>query len=120
MKKYLKKDYIRAYDGRVQPTHATLIFHTLTDKLIDFSKCELVVEGYIEGIGANLDAGNNVTLQYGNYSLVRYVKTSFNDNEFEQNREPLFTTSYLNLLQYSEDYANSIAQQHVFINKHLT
>ena len=42
MKKYLKKDYIRVYDGRVQATHAKLTCHTLTDKLIDFSKGELV------------------------------------------------------------------------------
>ena len=114
MKKYLKKDYIRFYDGRVQATHAKLTCHTLTYKLIDFSKAELVIEGYIEGLGANLVAGNNIAPQNGNYSLARDVKISFNNNEVEHNREPRFTTSYLNLLEYSEDYANSIAQQHGF------
>ena len=47
MKKYLKKDYIRVYDGRVQATHAKLTCHTLTDKLIDFSKGELIIVGHI-------------------------------------------------------------------------
>ena len=41
MKKYLKKDYIRVYDGRVQETHAKLTCHTLTDKLIDFQRGNL-------------------------------------------------------------------------------
>ena len=33
----------------------------------------------------------------------------------EHNREPLFTTTYLNLLEYSPDYASSVAVQYGFI-----
>ena len=42
--KVCQKDYIRVYEGRVQHNHAKLTCHTLTDKLIDFSKGELVLE----------------------------------------------------------------------------
>ena len=110
----MKKDCIRAYDGRVQATHAKLTCHTLTDKLIDFSKRELVIEGYIEGVGGNLAINSDISLRNGNYSLVRDVKVSFSNNEVEHNWEALFTTSYLNLLEYSEDYTKSIALQHGF------
>ena len=43
MKKYLKKDYIRVYDGRSDETRAKLTCHTLADKLIDFSNGELII-----------------------------------------------------------------------------
>ena len=68
----------------------------------------------IEGVGGNLTVNSDISLQNGNYSLVRDVKVSFNNNEVEHNREPLFTTSYLNLLEYSDDYTKSIALQHGF------
>ena len=42
-------------------------------------------------------------------------KISFNNNEVEHNREPLFPTTYLNLLEYSPDYASSVAVQYGFV-----
>ena len=116
MKKYAKKDYIRVYDGRIQADHAKLTCHTLTDKLIDYSQGELVLEGYMESTTANnLAAGNDISTQNGFYSVLKDVKISFNNNEVEHNREPLFTTTYLNMLEYSPDYASSVAVQYGFI-----
>ena len=87
----------------------------MTDKLIDFSKRELIVEGYIISTTATpLAAKQEIGLQNGNYSVLKDVKISFNNNEIEHTREPLYTTTYLNLLQYSDDYSKSIATQYGF------
>ena len=116
MKKYIKKDYIQVYEGRAQSNYAKLTCHTLTDKLIDFSRGKLVLQGYIESATANALAGAAVIgIQNGFYSVLRDVKISFNNNEVEHNREPLFTTTYQNLLEYSPDYASSIAVRYGFI-----
>ena len=72
MKKYVKKDYIRVYDGRVRADGAKLPCHTLTDKLIDFSQGELVISGYIESTTGNALAGAAVIgIQSGFYSILR-------------------------------------------------
>ena len=116
MKRYVKKDYIRVYDGRVQGDHAKLTCHTLTDKLIDFSQGELVVVGSVQSTtGTPLANNDDISIQNGFYSILKDVKISFNNNEVEHNREPLFTTTYLNLLEYSPDYASSLAVQYGFI-----
>ena len=115
MKKYVKKDYIRVYDGRVQANHAKLTCHTLTDKLIDFSKGELILSGYMESTTAVVLAGGmDISIQNGCYSVLSDVKISFNNNEVEHNREPLFSTTYLNWLEFSPDYTQSVAEQYGF------
>ena len=116
MQKYIKKDYIRIEEKNVQETYAKITGHTLTDKLIDFSKGELIITGHIESTnGTPLPNGDDIGLQNGFYSVFRDVKISFNNNQVEHNREPLFTSTYVNLLEYSPDYASSIATQYGFI-----
>ena len=76
----------------------------MTDKFIDFSKGELVVEDYIISITATPRASTQeVALQNRNYSVLKDVKVSFNNNEVVHNREPLYT-----------DYSKSIATQYGF------
>ena len=87
----------------------------MTDKLIDFSKGELIITGYIiSTTGTALAVNQEISLQNGNYSVLKDVKVSFNNNEVEHNREPLYTATYLNLLEYSDDYTKSIGLQYGF------
>ena len=87
----------------------------MTDKLIDFLKGELVIEDYIIlTTGSPLAANQEIGLLNGNYSVLKDVKISFNNNEVEHNREPLYATTYLNLLEDSDDYSKSIATQYGF------
>ena len=92
----------------MQGYHAKLACHTLSDKLIDFSQGELVISGSVtstteKALGNNQDIG----IQNWFYSILADVRILLNNNEVEHNREPIFTTTYLNLLEYSPDYASS-------------
>ena len=94
IKIFVKKDHIRVYDGRIQADHAKLTCHSLTDKLIDFSKGKLELTGHIVGTGNALIQAAVIGIQTGFYLVVRDVKISFNNNKVEHNREPLFTATY--------------------------
>ena len=53
IKKYVKKDYTRVYDGRVLADGAKYPCYTLTDELIDFSQSDFVISGCIESSTGN-------------------------------------------------------------------
>ena len=113
MKKYVKKDYIHVYDGCVQGDHAKLTCHAQTDKVIDFSEGELEISGFVTSTtGTVLDNNQDIGIQNGFYLILKDDKISSNNNEAEHNREPIFTSTYLNLLEYLPDYASSTAVQY--------
>ena len=112
IKKYLKKDYIKTYpeSQNAGATHVVFRCHALTDKLIDYSDSYFLFRGYLTAA-----AGDVIGLQNGSNCLFKDVKLSFNNNEVEHNRRPYLSTTWLNLLEFSPDYAGSIAVQHGFI-----
>lgn len=116
-KNYVKKDLIRVYDSILQPGSNRLKFtcHHLVNKLIDYSDGFILFEGYISSTTANpLTNGDIVDIQNGANCLFKDVKVSFNNNEVEHNRRPDISTTWLNLLEYSDDYARSVAVQYGF------
>ena len=112
LKNYIKKDLVRVYDTVLQPgsNRAKFTCHTLTNKLIDYSDAFILFEGYISSTTGTAIADNDiVSIQNGSNSLFTDVKVSFNNNEVEHNRRPDISTTWLNMLECSPDYATSVA-----------
>ena len=118
LKKYVKKDLVRVYDSVLQPGANRVKFtcHTLVNKLIDYSEAFIIFDGYISSsTGTALANGNIVSIQNGTNSLFADIKLSFNNNEVEHNRRPDISTTWLNLLELSPDYAGSLGVQWGFV-----
>ena len=119
LKKYLKKDLVRVYDPAVVNGTNRLKFtcHGLTTKLMNYSEGFLLVTGYIHSTDAGNALANNdiVSIQNGSNSLFIDAKLSFNNNQVEHNIRPDISTTWVNLLEYSPDYASSIAVQWAFV-----
>ena len=118
LKVYVKKDLVRVYDSVLQPGSNRLKFtcHTLVNKLMDYSEAFVFFEGYITDTTGTALANNDIiSIQNGTNSLFSDVKLSFNNNEVEHNRRPDISTTWLNLLEYSPDYAASNAVQWGFV-----
>ena len=118
IKKYLKKDYIKTYpeSQNAGATHVVFRCHALTDKLIDYSDSYFLFKGYLTAAAA----GDMIALQNGSNCIFKDVKLSFNNNEVEHNRRPYLSTTWLNLLEFSPDYAGSVAVQHGFVKDKQT
>ena len=61
-------------------------------------------------IGENTITDNNVIgIQKSTYTTLKDIKISSNNNDAEYNREPMYSTTFLNFLEYSPDYTESNA-----------
>ena len=117
-KTYVKKDLVRVYDSVLQPGSNRLKFtcHTLVNKLMDYSEGFILINGYIASTTGTALANNDVvSIQNRTNSLFRDVKLSFNNNQVEHNTRPDISTTWLNLIEYSPDYAGSNAVQYGFV-----
>ena len=112
LKKYVTKDLVTDDpDGR-QGAHATNIIFTcktFTSKLLQWGEGFLIFKGHLErAAGGNWGDDVVVNIQNGTNTLFTSVKVSMNDVEVEHNRRADLGT-FVNLLEYSPDYASSIA-----------
>ena len=112
LKKYVTKDLVTDdLDGR-QGAHATNIIFTcktFTSKLLQWGEGFLIFKGHLErAAGGNWGDVVVVNIQNGTNTLFTSVKGSMNDVEVEHNRRANLGT-FVNLLEYSPDYASSIA-----------
>ena len=64
-----------------------------------------MLRGKIESATADaLVADNDICIKNGSNSIVSDVTIRLNNNEVDKNRYAYLTTTYLNLLEYSDDY----------------
>ena len=114
LKKYVTKDVVTDDpDGR-QGAHATNITFTcktFTSQLLQWGEGFLIFKGHLERAGAGNWADDVVMgIQSGPNTLFTSVKVSMNDTEAEHNRRADLGT-FVNLLEYSPDYASSIGTE---------
>ena len=112
----LKKDWIRTYDQTLNAgaTRVKFICHSLVNKLIQFSDGYFLFQGHIESTTATaITDQDNIGIK--NCSVFKDIKISFNNNQVEHLRNPMMSTTFLNMLEYSTDYARSIATESGFV-----
>ena len=123
LKKYVTKDLVTDDpDGRQgnHTTNITFTCKTFTSQLLQWGEGFLIFKGHLErAAGGNWADDSVVGIQNGTNTLFTSVKVSMNDTEVEHNRRADFGT-FVNLLEYSPDYASSIATQSGFARDIVT
>ena len=115
LKKFIKKDLIRTDPSQnINENTTEIIFdcRTLTDKLIQLSDGYIILNGHFtRNDGANFAAGAAAiaaSIQNGTNTLFTSCKVSLNNNEVEHNQRCDLAGTFVNMFEYSPDYAESI------------
>jgi hypothetical protein len=111
--KYRYKRWVRISDSNNGDYNPPIKYYckTVADKLVDYSSGYIILEGVIESTTANnLDPGNNIAIKNGSNSIVSEATVRLNNDEVDKNRYIYLTTTYLNLLEYSDDYTKNAIQ----------
>ena len=118
LQKYVLKDLVTDEADCRPGTNTTVIkfnCKTFTSQLVQWGEGFLIFRGNLQrAAGGDWGDDQVVTIQNGTNTLFESVKVSMNNNEVEHNRRADFGT-FVNLLEYSPDYASSIATASGFV-----
>lgn len=115
--KFKNKRWVRIQDTNNGNYNSPIKYNckNMQDKLVDYSQGYIKITGYIASSTATaLAAANDVGLQNGSNSVINTATVRFNNSEVDKNHHVYFTTTILNLAEYSPDYASSFAVQYGF------
>ena len=88
---------------------------TIADNLVDYQEGFIIVHGKVKSTtGTALQDTDVIGIKNGSYSIVSEFTVRLNNVEVDKNRYVFLTSTILNLLEYSDDYATSIATQYGF------
>ena len=111
--KYKHKRWVKIQDTNNGNYNSPVKYYckTVADKLVDYSQGYILLDGYIISNDAQHDlTDGNIAIKNGSNSVVFEATVRMNNNEVDKNRFVYLTTTYLNLLEYSEDYTKNALQ----------
>jgi hypothetical protein len=110
--KYKYKRWVRLPDSNNNDYYPPIKYYckTVTKNLIDYSSGYIIIEGSIVSTtDTDLDDGN-IAIKNGSNSVVSEVIVRLNNDEVDKNRYVHLTSTYLNLLEYSDDFTKNALQ----------
>ena len=85
------------------------------DKLVTYHNGYIRIKGYIKSTTAtDLAANNEIAFKNGYYSIVEDCRVTIENTEIDHTKFNYLTMTILNLFEYSNDYAISIAESYGF------
>ena len=115
--KYKYKRWVRIQDSSNGNYNEAVKYNckTIADKLVDYKSGYIYLTGAIKASSAaqNLAAANQISFKNGSNSIIETATVRLNNTEIDKNHRVYLTTTYLNLLEYSNDYLKN-AKQYAF------
>ena len=115
--KYKHKRWVKIQDNNINNYEAPIKYNckNVQDKLVDYRDGYVLLTGQLVSTTNDaLAAGNNIGIKNGSNCVVKTATVYLNNVEINKNHHVYLTTNILNLVEYSDDYARSTAEQYAF------
>jgi hypothetical protein len=115
--KYKYKRWVKIQDSSNGNYNEAVKYNckTIADKLVDYKEGFIYLTGIIKASDAanNLANVDHISFKNGSNSIIETATVRLNNTEIDKNHRVYLTTTYLNLLEYSNDYLEN-AKQYAF------
>ena len=115
--KYADKRWVKIQDSNYGNYDDPIKYNcrTVRDKLVSYHDGFILVKCKIKSSTATaLTAAADIALRNGSNSLVQKALVNFENKEIDNSLHNYLTTTMLNMLEYSDDYARSVAEKYGF------